>query len=56
VSQLAGKVAKKLPKGPKSILGGFGVAPVVQKLTERVQSSFKARGRRQGYLPKGKEM
>jgi len=50
------KLHKRLPKPPKTLLGGFAVPAVVKKMTDITQSRMKARGRRQGYLPKGKEL
>ena len=48
---------KKLPKGPRTILGGFAVPGIVRKMTERVQS-LESKGRSKarqagGYIPRG---
>ncbi len=48
---------KKLPRGPRTILGGFAVPGIVRKITERVQSlESKARSKKMkagGYIPRG---
>lgn len=48
---------KKLPRGPRNILGGFAVPGIVRKMTERVQTiEGKARRKQQragGYIPRG---
>lgn len=49
--------AKKLPKGPRTLLGSFAVPEIVRKMTERVQSlesksKYKAL-KEGGYLPRG---
>lgn len=48
---------KKLPRGPRTILGGFAVPGIVRKMTERVQA-IESKGRRKrhqagGYTPRG---
>ncbi len=48
---------KKLPRGPRTILGGFAVPGIVRKMTERVQS-LESKGRSKarqagGYTPRG---
>lgn len=51
-------IAKKtLPKGPRTILGGFAIPGIVRKMTERVQA-IESKGRRKrhqagGYTPRG---